>query len=371
MPDDDDAPDLPKNVSFEIDSEANAKGETLAVMSFDANRGQKNAMNAANRGGETSIVDTPLFGRDEDYEARVNAILKAVSRLQGDENISWRRSELSFTALRIVAEDSPVRIEQWIELLESADERENSTLWRISGFMSLLTVALMRIEPALALRVQRIARRQDSFGRVNFISAGTVLPLELVELFAAPETTNVVAERRAAIDKATSDAALAIVAGCATIANAENWLLEEAGRRLIAASLVDRGKGLMLAALLGMAENEFANMIDKSEARRTWLNRPLDALERLRRRTNWVRRRIGDTQTCLGEKAYFALRAARPSMHAALQAYIDHTLVENDEWRSMEFSLDRLKRDAEKTQKKWEKHFLCKKIEHRIIRSGP
>ena len=325
-------------------------------------------MQAANRGGETSVVDTQLFEKREDYEARVNAILNAVSRLEADNNTSWWHAEFSLNALRTIVEERNERTERWVEVLETADEQGNSSLWRISGFLSLLTLALLPRMPALAFRVQRLARRQDSFGRVNFIAAGTALPLELVELFVAKENAVVLSERRATIDKATSDADLALVAGCATRADAEAWLREEADRRIIADSLVDRGKGLKLAALLGASQQEFDEMIERSKARRTWLNGPLKDMERLRRRTNWVRRRVADTQECRAEKAYFTLRAARPVMNVALHAYIDQTLAENEEGPSLEISLSRLKRDAEKIQKEWEDRFLCRKIDHRIIR---
>ena len=355
------APDLPKSISIEIDSEAVPLGESPSALTLNANYGRSNTMTAANRGGETSVVDTQLFEKREDYEARVNAILNAVSRLEADNNTSWWHAEFSLNALRTIVEERNERTERWVEGLETADER-------ISGFLSLLTLALLPRMPALAFRVQRLARRQDSFGRVNFIAAGTALPLELVELFVAKENAVVLSERRATIDKATSDADLALVAGCATRADAEAWLREEADRRIIADSLVDRGKGLKLAALLGASQQEFDEMIERSKARRTWLNGPLKDMERLRRRTNWVRRRVADTQECRGEKAYFTLRAARPVMNVALHAYIDQTLAENEEGPSLEISLSRLKRDAEKIQKEWEDRFLCRKIDHRIIR---
>ncbi len=367
-PNDTEAPDLPKSISVEIDSEAEAMGETSSVLSLDANHGRNNAMTAANRGGETSVVDAPLFEKHEDYEERVNAILKALSRLEHDNTTSWWRADLSLNALRMIVEETPERAERWVEFLETADEQGNSALWRISGFLSLLTLALLPRASALAFRVQRLARRQDSFGRVNFIAVGTKLPLEMVELFIAKESADVSLERRGIIDKATSDADLAFVAGCATLADAEAWLLEEAGRRIIAESLVDRGKGLMLAALLGVSKHAFNDMIEKSKARRTWLKGPLKDMKYLRRRTHWARCRIGDMQECRGERAYFALRAARPVMHAALHAYIDHTLAGNEEGPSLESSLNRLNRDADKTQKEWEKQFLCRKIDYRIIR---
>lgn len=364
----DELPDAPNNVIIEIDEKYGAEGDTASVMSIDANRGRSNTMTAANRGGRTSVADHPFFEREEDFDARVDAIFKAVRRLHADESTSWWRAEFSITALRTLTESAPDRAANWVALLESASGRVGSPLWRVSGFLSLLSIALMPHNPPLALRAMRLAREQDDFGRVNFVCAGTVLPLEMVEIFSAPATKEIEIERRRAIDDATSDAELAIIAGCAAIGGAEDWLISEARRRCSEGVLLERGKALMLAALVGASDPEFDAMVEESGARRNWLETSLSSVSQLRKRTRWVKRHIDDAQSFRGKKAYFTLRAARPFIHAALQASINRTLAGNEGWFEFELQMSALKRDVEKRQRDWEKKLFRKKIDHRMVR---
>jgi len=228
---------------------------------------------------------------DDEHVTKVVAFQERIAAMYRDEVMQWAIAEFNISSIRAFHALEPDTVRRWVSSATDTAgplARKAYALRHVgNGFFQSLAWALVAVDRVSAYMLWRAMRRQVVVRMVHPLAeADLMICLHFVDED-CPESAEA---RKTVLADCHSDLDILIVSNAAAALGRQAWLMEHAHNLAISGPLLDRAKGLMVAACSHVTDiTEIEALVATARADGTWLEDTAREAMALANRHIWAR----------------------------------------------------------------------------------